>query len=292
MYPYDFTRENFSPLGYLCEGVTTYQGDLFLLKSRVFNENEFFVEFSDQFQKHFDNPGRLNYSVRSSSIDTWLDGYEPGAPGRKVSIYTEGCLLAFITDVFIMRNTNNSFNLDNVMQLLYQEYALQQKGVSETDYLNAIERISGASFQDYYQKYFVEPGDLTEELNAALDYVGCVLTRKDAPSISESKYGIKYAEPINAAAIKAIYPGSPADLSGLMLEDEIFAVNRIALTKSFDKWITHFQGSPITLLVRRNGLFLDIELKQPSTKYYTRFKVVRVEDPSPAQKAAYAKWIA
>ena len=42
MYPYDFTKENYSKLGYICEGVTTYQGDLFLLKSGVFNEEQYF----------------------------------------------------------------------------------------------------------------------------------------------------------------------------------------------------------------------------------------------------------
>ena len=48
MYPYNFTKENYSRLGYLCEGVTTYQGDLFLYKSGVFNEKQYFEEFTAQ----------------------------------------------------------------------------------------------------------------------------------------------------------------------------------------------------------------------------------------------------
>ena len=32
-------------------------------------------------------------SVAASSFDLWLDGYEKGVPGRKVSIYNEGALL-------------------------------------------------------------------------------------------------------------------------------------------------------------------------------------------------------
>ena len=62
LFPYDFTKENYSELGYLCEGVTTYMGDLFLLKSKVFTEEEYFNELDKQLQKHFDNPGRFNYS--------------------------------------------------------------------------------------------------------------------------------------------------------------------------------------------------------------------------------------
>ncbi|MGJ8661886.1 MAG: M61 family metallopeptidase, partial [Bacteroidota bacterium] len=41
MYPYNFKEENFSELGYICEGVTTYMGDLFLLKSKVFNFEQY-----------------------------------------------------------------------------------------------------------------------------------------------------------------------------------------------------------------------------------------------------------
>lgn len=124
MYPYDFTKENYSELGYICEGVTTYQGDLFLLKSGVFNIDQYFKELTTQLQRHFDNSGRFHYSVAESSFDTWLDGYVAGAPGRKVSIYTEGCLLAFVTDVMIRRETGDKYGLDDVMKRLYFNFAL------------------------------------------------------------------------------------------------------------------------------------------------------------------------
>ncbi|NBP75696.1 MAG: M61 family peptidase, partial [Crocinitomicaceae bacterium] len=92
LLPYDYKKENYSELGYIYEGITTYLGDLYLLKSGVFSLENYLKELSKQFQKHFDNPGRFTYSVAQSSYDTWLDGYVPGVPGRKVSIYTEGCL--------------------------------------------------------------------------------------------------------------------------------------------------------------------------------------------------------
>lgn len=291
MFPYDFKRENFSPLGYLCEGVTTYQGDLFLRKSDVFSDEEFFIEFGDQFQKHFDNPGRLNYSVRNSSIDTWVDGYDVGAPGRKVSIYTEGCLLAFLTDIFIMRSTNNERNIDDLMKLLFQEFAQKGRGVSEKDYLTSIEQIAGRPFEGYFNTYFVKPGNLETELRKALDYVGCELITNKPKSIFEEKYGVKYLEPINAAAVKVVYPGSPADRSGLMLEDEIFAVNNIALTKSLDKWITHFQGEEIKLLVRRNGIFVEIHLREPGENYFLKYSIKHVDNKDGAQEHAFNKWI-
>mgnify|MGYP001158532873 FL=1 len=41
MLPYDYTKENYSLLGYVSEGVTTYMGDVMLYRSGVFNWEQF-----------------------------------------------------------------------------------------------------------------------------------------------------------------------------------------------------------------------------------------------------------
>ena len=92
MVPYNFSVENYTHLGYVTEGVTTYMGDRILYESNVFTEQQYFKELSTLLSRHFHNDGRLHYSVANSSWDTWLDGYTPGIPGRKVSIYVEGAI--------------------------------------------------------------------------------------------------------------------------------------------------------------------------------------------------------
>ncbi|MBK6527068.1 MAG: hypothetical protein IPG07_16880 [Crocinitomicaceae bacterium] len=79
MLPYDYSKENYSRLGYVCEGVTTYMGDLFLAEAGVRDFVWYRKELEKLLQKHFDNFGRFNYSVAESSFDTWLDGYVPRA---------------------------------------------------------------------------------------------------------------------------------------------------------------------------------------------------------------------
>ena len=83
MFPYDYSKENYSKLGYVCEGLTTYYGDYLLFRSGVFSEEQYFKTLNERLQKHFDNFGRNNLSVADSSFDTWLDGYSPGIPNRK-----------------------------------------------------------------------------------------------------------------------------------------------------------------------------------------------------------------
>src|SRR5712672_3181512 len=103
MVPYDYTKENYSRLGFVYEGVTTYYGDLFLVRSGVYSVEQFLAEINQRVQRHFDNYGRFNLSVADSSFDTWLDGYVKGIPDRKTSIYDEGSLIALMLDLMIRK---------------------------------------------------------------------------------------------------------------------------------------------------------------------------------------------
>ncbi|MEN8956433.1 MAG: hypothetical protein ABF258_00295, partial [Flavobacteriales bacterium] len=52
MKPYDYTTENYSKLGYVAEGVTTYMGDLTLFESGVFDRDQYIVELNQYLKKH------------------------------------------------------------------------------------------------------------------------------------------------------------------------------------------------------------------------------------------------
>lgn len=291
MWPYDFTKENFSRLGYLCEGVTTYMGDLFLLKSGVFKLKDYFLELNDQLQKHFDNFARFNYSVAASSWDTWLDGYTPGAPNRKVSIYTEGCLLALVTDVFVMRHSKEKYSLDDVMKRLYFDYYLNGKGVSEKDYQNTIEQLAGASFQEILDDYFYGTKPFESILVDAFEYLGLELVHKPSPKYSYAKLGFKTIPQAQNFIVKAIYPGSPAEMGGLMLEDEIIGVNSYMCNSELDKWLNYFDDEIKVLTINRRGKLLEISFPTAVRYFYLDYSVKQVENPNQHQKRAFEKFI-
>lgn len=291
MFPYDFTKENYSRLGYLCEGVTTYMGDLFLLKSGVFNLEAYFLELNEQLQKHFDNFGRFNYSVADSSFDTWLDGYVPGAPNRKVSIYTEGCLLALVTDVFVMRHSNNQFNLDDVMKHLYTEFYQQNKGVSEKDYQATIEHFAGASFEAILNAYFYNTTPFESLLNETFQYLGLKLNKTVSPKYSLGKLGFKAIPQGQNFSVKAIFPGSVADQSGLMLEDEILAVNTYVCAGELDKWLTYFNSDVKKLSVLRKGRLVELTLPLSDLEYYSDYTLELLDEPTIQQQNAFYRWV-
>ena len=153
MQPYDYSKENYTSLGYVTEGVTTYFGDVILHRCGLLNDDEFNEIIEKAKKRYFDNEGRKNYSVTQSSYDTWLDGYEKGIPGRKTSIYNEGMLCALILDKLIQNETNNEKSLDDVMRFMYQRFGKTGKGYSEQDYKNVCEEVYGNSLEEYFQNY-------------------------------------------------------------------------------------------------------------------------------------------
>lgn len=291
MQPYDYTKENYSRLGYLCEGVTTYMGDLFLLKGGVFSVDQFFSEFKRQLQRHFDNPARFNTSVADSSYDTWLDGYVPGTPGRKVSIYTEGALLSMVIDVRILRATGNKYGIDEVMKRLYFNFAMNGKGVSDKDYRDTIEAVSGESFEEFFADYINGNKPFESIILDAFEYLGLELIHVPSKDFTEAKLGMKTSRNGKNFVVKSMYSGGPAELGGMMLEDEIISINGFSLEGELEKWCRYFEEDTKTFAILRQGRIIEITLPEVNRNFYMNYDLKRVENPTNQQMKAFEAWI-
>ncbi len=278
MYPYDYSKENYTVMGYLDEGVTTYYGDKFLLSSGVFNWEQYAKTFNQLLDRHYNNFGINNHSVAQSSFDTWLDGYVKGTPGRKVSIYTEGALIAFMTDVFILKHTNNQKSLNDVMVYLYNEFAKKGKGISDADYKTVVEKIAGTSYNEIYNNFIHGKADYTQQLKTVLYYIGCDL--KVGPSINynESNLGFKVRYEGNSCKIDSLYPNSLAEQQGIAINDEVIAVNQIKVNNDLEHWMNYFKGEKIDLIIKKEyGKIETIQLKASTEIYFSTYTIVKTE---------------
>lgn len=291
MYPYDFNKPNYTKLGYITEGVTTYQGDLFLYKSAIFSLDQYLLELAQQFQKHFDNFGRFNYSVAESSWDTWLDGYEMGVPGRKVSIYTEGCILAFILDILILKATDRTRNLDVVMRALYFNFAMKGIGVSEKDYLNAINNTTGSDFTWFFEEYYNGTKAYETLLIDCLYDIGMELNSKPSDDYVAAQLGVKSIYEEEGAKVKVIYQGCGAELAGLMVDDTILGVNDIYINKDLDKWLQYFHNDEIILLIKtKQGILKRIKIPHTNRIYYRKYEIIVMEKLEKPQQNMFDAW--
>lgn len=295
MFPYDYTKENYSRLGYVCEGVTTYYGDYMLFRSKVFNEQEYFATLEERAQKHFDNFGRTNLSVADSSFDTWLDGYVPGIPNRKTSIYDEGCLLAFVTDIFIRKHTNNKHSLDDVMQYLYSEFALKDNGYTAEDYKGVVEHFANQSFDTIFNNYINTAADYKEIVEDALNYVGCELKMIPNAKFCEHALGIKVIEMNGVCKISAVYPDSIADKGGLAINDELTGVNGMAVKPdgsgtTFNEWCNYFSDNKLEISFISAGVIKKTTLSPNPNSYYKTAKIIKQTQANERQKENFKLW--
>lgn len=172
MWPYDYTQENYSELGFVYEGVTTYLGDLFLVQSGVWSAEQYISSLRSDLLRHFTNEGRFRYSLAESSWDTWLDGYVPGVPGRKISIYIEGLIAAWVADVVLFTSTAGKKRLCDAMKQLYHNTYICGKGYSASDYMSTLEEMSSTSFETYTAELIHGRGQFDSWLNNLCEHLG------------------------------------------------------------------------------------------------------------------------
>lgn len=292
MLPYRYHQENFSRLGYVAEGITTYYGDLFLHRSGSFTTYEMMKELSRHCQKHLDNYGRFNLSVGSSSWDTWLDGYVEGVPHRKVSIYTEGALCAFILDILIRKQSRNRCSMDDVMRHLYNEFGKKGVGYSESDYKYALEKYGQTDFTWFFDEYYNGTKDYEPLLSDCLNYLGYYINKIRSRMYFENRFGFKIKSgPNGCCIITTIAPNSLAEKAGLSKDDMLTGINGIRLENNLKEWCKYFAEETITLDVYSHNHFKQLSLTPNDTDRYFQLVNLQVQvDISPEQKENLRLW--
>jgi predicted metalloprotease with PDZ domain len=282
MMPYDFSRENYSRLGYVAEGVTTYFGDQFLHRCGVFDDEEYFSRLATTIERHLNNPGRFNMSVADSSFDTWIDGYQPGIPWRKVSIYNEGLLFAFICDVAILKATNGKKSLDDAMLLMYKRFGKSGKGYNENDYQTILEEVSGVNFTQLFGRYIRGTEDYMPAIGEALVDVGLQLEEL----LNESPLSAHLGFLVDTKGkITLVMPNSPADKAGLWFDDQIIQVNGRAFGE-YDRSLV-MASSLVSLEINRHNKVKNLTIQATDEPWLNRIRLSRNDDDAPT---FYSSW--
>ena len=286
MMPYDYTRENYFLTGYVAEGVTTYYGDLFLARSGAISKSAYFNDLNKLFKRHFENFGRFNYSLAASSYDLWLDGYVPGVPNRKVSIYVKGAIVSLMLDLSLRRITEQRASLDDLIRRLWQDFGKQQKGYRPEDIIRISSELAGEDMQLFFDKFIYGTEPVEEVLNHLLRTVGCQLNVTEADSRSESSFGFRISQREGKTVVTHIEPDSPADRS-LSRNDEIVAINGIQVSETPDELLEHHE---VEISLMRRHKLMSVTLKQDSQNYFKQYTITQREDAKAQEKENFTRW--
>jgi len=288
LLPYDYTKENYSRMGYLYEGVTTYMGDLYLKRSKVFSDQEFYKTQEENLQKHFHNGGRQNMSVADSSFDTWLDGYVMGIPNRKVSIYTEGALCALMLDIHMLNKSGGQTSLRDMMTKLYREYACKGKGLSEEDYIHELIAFGGEKALGIVENYLYGTQDFRASLEEVFALVGLQIHEQENSNVLASKLGVKGLTQKDGFHIKQVQVDSVADQSKIAEGDIILTIDGAEINNELLESLK--SKDTIVMSLKRRFETIDIDVSLKTQSYYPIYKIVEIDSVNGQQKILFSNW--
>lgn len=286
--PYDFTTENYFETGYVAEGFTTYYGDLFLVRSGVFDKKWYFGELNKMLNRHLHNFGRFNLSLEESSYDLWVDGYKKGVPDRKVSIYTKGALVGLMLDLKIRQLSRGKHGLDQLMQRLWEKYGDTREGYSAEDILFLSSELAGSPLDTFFADLIHGVAPIESYLTESLEYVGCELNSHIPDNLYENHFGFKASTKENYQVITHLYPDSLA-AKKLSVDDEIIAVNGRKVAGNLNSLIAGQKDIALTIF-RLNHL-QEIALINQGESYFVNYKIGQVANPTEQQRNNFQKWI-
>lgn len=254
--PYDYTREVPTRLLWVMEGVTSYFGELSLVRAGLWTEARYLEHLQKEIETLEGSAARLHLSLAQASFDAWLQ--EPAQSHDKqnawISFYNKGELVAALLDLTLRAGTRTT--LEEVMRHLWREYgdpsALRPRGMEEDAFERAVAEVSGEDFGDFFARYVhgVEPLPYAEVLAKA--GVAFDLTLRDKLS-----FGAKFRAEGASLVVDAVLRGGAAMAAGLLPHDELLAIDGVRTASEGDvRRLTAslHDGEGVELLTARAGV--------------------------------------
>ncbi len=178
--PFDYEHPPTTASLWISEGLTSYYGDLIVVRSGLAKPEDFLGSMSSYIRQLQDSPGRLKQSLEQASLDVWNSGMSGVTSDKdnKISYYVKGPIVGFLLDAKIRRATSGAKSLDDVMRLAYSRYS-GEHGFTPTDFVAVTEEVAGVDLDAWFKHHLAS----TEELDyaEALAWFGLQFTDEADP---------------------------------------------------------------------------------------------------------------
>jgi predicted metalloprotease with PDZ domain len=243
--PYDLSKESYTGLLWVFEGITSYYDDLALVRAGLISAESYLETVAETITRVMRTQGRFRQSIEESSFDAWTKFYQQDAntSNATVSYYTKGSLIALALDLLMRLETNGECTLDAVMRECWKEYGETGAGMPERGLESVASRLSGIDLSDFFNRYVRGTHELP--LEQLLGKFGVKLCLRPAEGLEDkggkpAKPGRKLHPWLGATVISrndsavfgVVQSGSPAERAGISAADEAVAIDGLKVTAS------------------------------------------------------------
>jgi predicted metalloprotease with PDZ domain len=294
--PFDYTRENYTRLLWVAEGVTNYYENVLVRRAGLMSDRQYLNVMAREIQTLQGTPGRLEQSLEESSFDAWIEQYRPdeNTVNTNVSYYDKGAIVSLLLDLEIRRRSNGARSLDDVMRALYTDFYKKNRNYTSEDFQRVAEAAAGGSLEEFFRRYVRGREEL--DYDAALAWVGLRLdTTSDAsgrPAPQVADLGAALEEKDGRLTVKNVPAGTPAYEQGLAAADQIVAVDGYRATLAFlnERLADKRPGDQLTLSVFRGDELRALPFKL-GARAAASYRIVPAPGATEQQKRNYQSWL-
>ncbi|UYZ64217.1 M61 family metallopeptidase [Hymenobacter weizhouensis] len=287
--PFDYDQENYTRMLWVSEGGTEYFANLIVQRAGLLTPDEYLGDLSNVLSRVENTPGNKVQSAAESSFDAWIKYYRPNenSPNTGISYYDKGELIGAVLDLLVIQETKGQKHLDDVMRLLYdQYYAKLGRGFTDAEYQDAVAKVAGRRFDDFFRRHVY--GTETLPYETALGYAGLKLTATPA---TEPALGASISGAGGRQTVTSVLRNGSAWQGGLNVGDEILSVDGLRVTDDVNRLLTGRPvGSQVKLLVSRDGQIKELNFPLLASTAQ-RYRIERQANPTAEQQAVLNKWL-
>ena len=294
--PFDYDNENYSTNLWISEGFTSYYPTKIMYKSGFSTPQEFVNSVLGAIGTVMNTEGSKVLSASQSSFDAWINpAYRPSENSGNtfISYYTKGQVIGNLMDLEILNATKGAKGLDDVMKAMYLKFKALNRGYTDAEFKEMVEKVSGISFTNFWAKYV--NGTVPIEFAKYFAYAGIDVINENEGKVvpflgaSAARTSIGTGKVVVGSVVR----GSGAWNGGLNVNDEVVSIDGAPAEMNLDKMsqIANKKiGDIVKVSVIRDGLKQDLNITITGSET-VRLKATIKDDATPLQMAVRTKWM-
>lgn len=295
IHSFDFTNPKMSAHLWLYEGMTEYNAHLVQVQSGLIGVEEYMDNIVEKLNYADEFIDTLPFTVMSKGC---LNEYE----SQYINVYQKGALINMCLDILILKETNGSKNLKEVIATLSGKYGAN-KPFKDEDLFNEIEALTTPTVREFLDTYVAGPKRIPYEYY--LDLVGFELSLGGKKEVIDPGFDLNYVNYDEAQdkfyVMSDEYITEPGKKMKMKAGDLIVTINGKVLNNASlmdvlgGLYLNGKEGDPLIYEVLRmkGKKYKKIKLKGILGKTMVEFqkKIYFVENPTADQERLRKAWI-
>jgi predicted metalloprotease with PDZ domain len=287
LVPYAYDQPVVVASLWFAEGVTSYVDQLLPHAAGITSQEEVISDLGNDLSRYRLTPGRHVQSLLQSSEEAWVKLYKPDAysANSQVSYYLKGAVVSLALDLHLRRSGSC---LPALLRQLWRSHGRWGRGYRPADLLAAC-TAACADLSDLLPRWLESLED--PDLDAYLADVGLQLQphQAHAPWLG---WQLEHSAP--GLLVQRVWRGGPAETAGLMVGDELIALQGQRLRRPEDLTpvlAAQQSGPPLSLHFVRDGRLLHTSFV-PGAPQVERWSLESLPEVSDAMLQRRGRWLA